>query len=211
MELNKPDAIVKKAADFPVRLSDISESGIGIYTTRTMYDGMIFDVVLNGFTCRARVVRQFAGNGASRKEVGVGMQFCHDGFANNGDGKGADGLLQLVRALPKPESLSFWPDGHEQRRHPRKAFEGEAILRETCPQVINDDFCLFHHGLTCHVDQYVPMFREIEVTISCKERLGDCLFRGVVIRCEKIHDNNYCLEIFCPKPERDSYNIITFN
>ncbi|MDX9703668.1 MAG: PilZ domain-containing protein [Candidatus Auribacterota bacterium] len=204
MELHIPGIIRKNAVDFAVKLRDISKSGLSCYTDRTLYEGTLLEIMIADRPYTAQVVRHFPPEDRNRKEIGVGLRFLDDILQSDI----AQPLVGFIDSLPLYRDGKLWPNNHEQRRHPRKPLDEQVIARETCPKLIDNDFSLFHHGLTCHVDQYVPLFREIEITISCGSRDDNCKFSGIVVECGKVSDGDYCLEIFCPTCERDNFKAL---
>ncbi len=205
MELHIPGIIRKNASDFSMELRDISTSGLSCYTNQTVYEGTRFEILLADQRYEAEVIRQFPAENYDSKKIGLGLRFCSDNTEDNT-------LKELIESLPLSPDSNLWPQPHEQRRHPRKSIDGEVKVREVCPKLLNNDFSLFHHGLTCHVDQYVPLFREIEITIECSATENEYQFSGIVVECKKMNDGDYCLEIFCPTCERDNYkNLISAN
>ena len=198
MELHLPGIIRKNASAFSMRLRDISTSGLSCYTNKTIYEGTRFEFLLADQRYEAEVVRQFPVEDYDSKNIGIGLRFCCDNSEDNS-------LSELIDSLPSSPDSKLWPQPHEQRKHPRKHIDGEIQVKEVCPKLLDNNFSLFYHGLTCHVDQYIPLFREIEIVIECGSTENEYRFSGVVVECKKMDDGDYSLEIFCPTCERDNY------
>jgi len=195
MDLTRPTLISKQEKSIPAKAKDISYSGIGCYTDRILYCGMKMNIKINNIIHTGKVMHVSQLETKTNPRYRVGMMFCDP------SGSQTD-IKQYVDFLstPNTEDINAVSD---KRRHTRKLFDQpiQIILNETCANISENDFRISKNGFTCYVDQYVPLFREIEVKIKSPS-LKENSIEGIVVKCEKI-ENYYDLAIFCPQCNLD--------
>ena len=196
MNLTIPTLISKEENNIPAKAKDISYSGLGCYTDRILYSGMRMNIRINNIVHTGKVVHVSKLDSNANPLYRVGMMFC--GPANR-----QTDIKQYVDLLSTDPDRENNNIPNDNRRHQRKLFDQpiQITLNETCANISQSDFQISKNGFTCSVDQYVPLFREIEVKIKSKT-LKENSIEGIVVKCERI-ENYYNLAIFCPQCNLD--------
>ena len=204
MNLTRPTLISKTENSISARAKDISYSGIGCYTDRILYSGMKMNIRINNTVHTGQVVHVLQLESDSSPSYQIGMMFC-DPFGKTKD------IREYVDQLSENTKQENSKNINDQRRHVRKLFDQpiEIILKETCANISQNDFQISRNGFTCCVDQYVPLFREIEIKIKTPA-LEENSIAGVVVKCDKIEDY-YDLAVFCPQCNLDKLASLSNN
>ncbi len=194
--------IIKEEKHYVADLCDISYGGLCFSTNQRLYQGVRTDIFIDGIQLFAgaeivRVDEQETGSGHT-----VGVEYYYN-----------------TKRLEYYHPLSLWIDGipddfedketldmKERRKFIRKKVRKSITIRESHPKINLDNFNLLHNGLNCKINQYLPVFHEIEINLNNKNKKPTPSFSGVVVKCDKVSDHEYDLEVFFQDIERDKFN-----
>lgn len=208
MKIDHPIEISKQPSEYLVTLRDISTSGVSFYTNRMFYPGMKLDIRIDdGPAIDGSEVIRLQNNDDddfSESDFILALQFDKD----MSDKSGREAVAQWIEQFPLVTSYKEGHSKKERRKYPRREISFLARVKETSPKINSKNFALSQKGLHCVIDQYIPIFHEIEVNLGKGSQQAQNSFSGVVIRCEKNVSHEYDLDIFFPETERIRLNEI---
>ncbi|MCD6460247.1 hypothetical protein J7L67_06230 [bacterium] len=194
MNLTRPNLISKQGKSIPAEAKDISYSGIGCYTNKVLYCGMKMNITIDNNVHTGQVMHVAKIDSLASK-YHVGMAFCGRKDSKQNIKQYVDKLSLNTYRKPSADTVN------EKRRDTRKFFDQpiQISLSETSANIITENnFHISKNGFTCYVDQYVPLFREIEIKINSHQlKAQESSLEGIVVKCDKIEDY-YDLAVFCP-------------
>jgi len=194
--------IIKRDIRHVADLCDISYGGLGFITSRRFHPGMKVDVFIDDeqLFSGAEIVR------VTERETGPGHLVGVEYYSDTQRLEYCHPLSLWIDGIPGDFDVEETLDMKERRKFVRKKIRKSITIRESHPKINLDEFHLLRNGLNCKINQYLPVFHEIEINLNTPDKKPTPSFSGVVVKCDKVDDHEYDLEVFFQDMERDKFN-----